>query len=84
MSGPKHPGRTKAQRDALDRIGGGDKFPPMSRQTRDALLRDGLIVKVGEKTLGKDRFVAIRIPQYEMPVSVHYAWCQAMAGDPEE
>lgn len=75
----KHPAKTKAQRAVLDAIGCGDSCPPMSRQTRESMLSKGLITKVGDKTLGKDRFGMITVPIYEMPVGVHIEWCSAMA-----
>lgn len=75
----KHPGKTKAQRAVLDAIGCGDFCPRMTRQTRDALLKAGLIREAGYRVLGKDRFGEVRIPEYSMPLPVHIAWCEAMA-----
>ena len=76
-----HPGRSKAQRAALDAIGCGDNSPIMAPRTRAALLKAGLIQKCGEKVVGRDRFGAIAIPEYEMPIPVHMQWCAAVAAD---
>ncbi len=72
---PPHPGRTPAQRRALDAIGCGDFCPPMSRSTRKALLDAGLIRQLSDKVVSRDRFGAITIPQFEMPIPVHMEWC---------
>ena len=84
MTRPKHPGRTAAQRRVLDEIGCGENCPRMADATRDALLREGLIVELGRKSLGRDRFGEITIPQYEMPIPVHMQWCKAVAEEPSE
>lgn len=56
--------------------------PSRERQkVRDALLRSGLIVELPRKTVGRDRFGAITLPQYDMPTSVHMQWCDAMAAE---
>jgi len=39
------------------------------------LLHAGLIVQIGERVL-RDRFGEVRIPVYEVPLPVHYQWCQ--------
>ncbi len=74
-----HPGKTKAQRDALDRIGCGDNCPPMSDRTRDRMLEEGLIRQLSDKLVGSDAFGPITIPQFEMPIPVHMQWCDAMS-----
>ena len=79
MTKPKHPGTTPAERRVLDAIGCGDSCPPMTARTRDAMLRKGLIHKVGERELGRDRFGAISLPVYEMPIPIHMVWCKAVA-----
>jgi hypothetical protein len=80
---PKHPGTTEAQRRVLDAIGCGDSCPPMTRRTRETLLRKGLIERVGERTLGRDALGAITLPIYEMPIPVHMQWCSAVASEDE-
>lgn len=79
----KHPGRTAAQRRALDAIGCGDFSPPMPKATRDVLLRDGLVVPCGHKMFGTGPF-AVRVQEYCMPVNVHIAWCEAVAHEEEK
>lgn len=76
-----HPGKTKAQRAALDAIGCGDPSPRMAPKTREALLAAGLIIECGERVLGRDRFGVIAIPQYGMPIPVHMQWCYAVSQD---
>lgn len=80
----KHPGKTKAQRQALDAIGCGQFSPRMAKKTRQALLDAGLIQEVGRKVLGQDRFGVIDIPEYQMPIPVHMQWCKAVASEEEE
>ena len=84
MSSAHHPGKTPAQRRALDAIGCGDNCPPMARKTRESLLSAGLIVEIGQKALGRDRFGVIAIPQFEMPIPVHMQWCNAVADEEDE
>jgi hypothetical protein len=79
---PKHPGRTAAQRRALDAIGCGNYAPIMARATRDALLRDGLIEPAGERRIGTGA-LAVVIQEFQMPISVHMAWCAAAAAEEE-
>jgi hypothetical protein len=78
----KHPGKTPAQRRALDEIGCGNYCPSMTNATRDKLLASGLIVELNPVVIGRDRFGEIAIPQYEMPILVHYQWCKAMSAEP--
>ena len=79
MTIPPHPGKTPAQRKALDAIGCGDSCPPMARKTREALLAGGLIVQCGAQTVGRDRFGKITLPIFDMPIAVHMAWCEHWA-----
>lgn len=74
-----HPGKTAAQRRALDAIGCGDFSPAMADRTRDALLVAGLIEPCGERILGRDRFGTIAVQEYQMPIHVHMQWCRAVA-----
>lgn len=80
----KHPGKTAAQRRALDEIGSGHFSPPMHPKTRDRLLAEGLIRSYGYKVVGRDRFGEIRIEEFEMPIPVHYQWCQVMSAQFDE
>ncbi|KAA0122860.1 hypothetical protein CIW48_15575 [Methylobacterium sp. P1-11] len=79
MSEPRmpHPGRTSAERRALDRIGCGEP-PSCSMKTLRNLLEAGLIVDVGTETR-RDALGSYRVPSYAMPLAVHYQWCSAVA-----
>lgn len=77
---PEHPGRTQAQRRAIDAIGCGNHAPIMSDKTRDSLLRDGLIERVGEPRIGKGA-PTVTAQEYQMPIPVHMVWCAAVAKD---
>lgn len=81
---PKHPGRTASQRRVLDAIGCGDFTPRMTPQTRDAMLKAGIIEECGRKYLGRDRFGAIFVIEYAMPIPVHMQWCDAVASEEEQ
>jgi hypothetical protein len=78
-----HPGKTKAQRLALDEIGGGNYSPMMARATREALLSAGLIVPIGERVIGTGPLAA-RVPCWEMPIPVHMQWCAYWAEQPDD
>ncbi len=81
----RHPGKTAAQRAALDVIGSGHAAPPMTRRTRDGLLSAGLIVPVGTKVIGRDAFGMVTLTEYALPTHVHIAWCKAVAAaEPED
>ncbi len=77
-----HPGRTVAQRRALDAIGCGNNSPIMATATRDALLASGLIVHLGDDVVG-GRGIGVRVAVYEMPIPVHMQWCNAVADEDE-
>lgn len=77
-----HPGRTSAERRALDRIGCGET-PGCSPKTLKAMLDAGLIVDAGGGTR-RDALGSYRIPAYAMPIPVHYQWCSAVAFTDEE
>lgn len=79
----KHPGKTKAQKRALDEIGCGNNSPPMSNKTKDSLLKQGLIEKCGERIIGSGPF-AVVVDEWQMPVFVHYQWCCSVSDDEEE
>jgi hypothetical protein len=75
-----HPGKTAAQRRALDAIGCGNFSPIMAKATRDSLLRDGLIELAGQKYVGGGG-LRVTIDEFSMPIRVHMAWCAAMAAE---
>ncbi|MCJ2093067.1 hypothetical protein MKK67_11235 [Methylobacterium sp. J-072] len=77
-----HPGRTSAERRALDRIGCGEP-PACSQKTLRNQLDTGLIVDVGTETR-RDALGAYKIPKFAMPIPVHMAWCSAVAATDEE
>lgn len=88
---PKHPGRTPAQRRVLDAIGCGDNAPWMTNQTRDAMLKAGLIVQCADKLIPLNPHqpsgLQIHITQFEMPIPIHMRWCDhwaAQSGDDHE
>ncbi len=84
MSEPRmpHPGRTSAERRALDRIGCGEP-PRCSPKTLRNMLDAGLIVDVGTETR-RDALGSYWVPSYAMPIPVHYQWCGAVAATDEE
>lgn len=75
---PPHPGRTVAERRALDTIGCGKFSPAMAPKVRQRLLDAGLIVQCGERVVGTG-WSAVRVPEYQMPIPVHMQWCDAVA-----
>ena len=77
-----HPGRTSAERRALDRIGCGEP-PACAQKTLRNLLDAGLIVDVGTETR-RDALGSYRVPAYAMPIPVHFQWCSAVAATDEE
>ncbi|MEE7450001.1 hypothetical protein MRF4_20535 [Methylobacterium radiotolerans] len=79
---PPQPGRTSAERRALDRIGCGEP-PACSMKTLRNLLQAGLIVDVGTETR-RDALGSYRVAAYAMPIPVHMAWCSAVAATNEE
>jgi len=79
---PPHPGRTSAQRRALDAIGCGEP-PRCSSKTLKALLDAGLIEETGGE-IRRDALGSYRIPTYEMPIPVHMQWCSAVAATDAE
>ena len=77
-----HPGRTSAERRALDCIGCSES-PRCSPKTLRSLLDAGLIVDVGTQTR-RDALGSYRVPSYAMPIPVHFTWCSAVAATDEE
>lgn len=66
-------GLTKAQENALGLISMG-RPPHASPRTIQALKDAGLITE-SQRVVGRDRFGAITVPDYEMPTPVHIEWC---------
>lgn len=66
-----HPGRTAAERAALDSIGCGNYTPKMTNRVRDTMLDAGLIEECGLR--------GDPVRQFQMPVGVHMRWCHAVA-----
>jgi hypothetical protein len=79
---PTHPGRTPAERRALDRIGCGEP-PACSRRILHNLLKAGLIVETVRK-VRRDVLGRYDMPVYAMPIPVHMQWCSAVAANDEE
>jgi len=77
-----HPGRTSAERRALDRVGCGEP-PGCSPKTLRRLLDDGLLIDQGGD-VRRDALGAYTVPSYAMPLAVHYQWCSAVAFTDEE
>jgi len=79
-----HPGRTAAQRRVLNAIGTGNLSPLMANATREALLRDGLIVELPSRDEQFSGALRMTVRQFDMPIAVHMAWCSAMEAECEE
>ncbi|SFM91909.1 hypothetical protein [Methylobacterium pseudosasicola] len=77
-----HPGRTSAERRALDRVGCGEP-PGCSPKTLRRLLDDGLLIDQGGE-VRRDALGSYRVPTYEMPIPVYMTWCSSVAATDEE
>ena len=77
----KHPGKTPAQRRALDLIGCGDHSPYMAKATRDAMLRQGLIVELESLQIPLIGALCMTVRQFDMPTNIHIQWCEAMSSE---
>ena len=75
----RHPGKTKAQRAVLDQIGCGQYTPSAQRKTLDKMVADGLLDRLPDRVIGRDSLGIIALPQFEMPIPVHMAWCKYWA-----
>ena len=49
-----------------------------------SLISECLIGHLGDEEIARDRFGSIKAPVYEMPISVHVAWCAAITATDEE
>ena len=74
---------TAPQVAAFERVAVGME-PMAAQRTIAALLKRGMIQKIGMKRLGTDRFGPIEIPVYEVPIRLHMAWCAWCAENVEE
>jgi hypothetical protein len=77
-----HPGRTSAERRALDKIGCGQP-PGCSPKTLKALIDAGMIEDTGGQ-IRHDALGSYRVPFYEMTIPTHMQWCSAVAATDEE
>lgn len=77
-----HPGNTPAQRKVLDQVGCGESLPSASAKTLAKMVEQGLLERLPDQVLGRDSFGAITVPQYEMPIPVHYQWCKYWSEQP--
>ena len=79
----KHPGKTKAQQRALDEIGCGNHRPFMAKSTRDALLREGLIVEIAPARvpvgIGN---LCMNVQRFDMTKQAHMQWCDYQSEQP--
>jgi len=82
MGEVKHPAKAAAHRRILDEIGCGNYSTYISPRTRDAMLSKGLIEQCGERVICQDRFGTVTVPEYQMPIPVHYQWCSYWAEQP--
>lgn len=85
----EHPcrGMTKAQIAAFEQIATGESLPRATPKTLARLVERGVIVRAADKALGRDRFGTISIPQYHVPLPIHWQWrewCSENIGDGEE
>lgn len=49
--------------------------PRCQPATLSWLVEHGLVERLPDKTIGRDRFGAIAIPQYHVPLLMHKLWC---------
>ena len=73
---PRHPAAacTPAQHAVFEQIAvGNDRCHHPA--TLAALLRRGLIEKVGERVIGAPP-LQVHVPVYEVPLPLHMAWCE--------
>lgn len=79
MATKQHPvkaaGGTSAHVKAFEQIAIG-QTPRCLSVTLEWLLNHDFIEKRPDKIVGRDRFGPIGIPQYEVPIWAHMAWCE--------
>ncbi len=85
MSRTRHPcaGLTRRQREVFEQIAVNqcDGHHPKTIAT---LRAEGLIVRVADRVLGEDRFGAIMVPNYAVPLPIHARWCAWCAENVKE
>lgn len=81
---PRHPCETLSAecRTAFEAIATGMRGPAMTGRTKGTLLRAGLIVQLDDKPM-RDRMGEYSIPQYDVPIGHHAAWCEWCSAQPE-
>lgn len=72
-----HPCRGLGERaiEAFEQIALGNSLPAMTKGDIKKLLAKGLIEQGSDKHF-RDALGSYSIPQYFVPLSVHYQWCQ--------
>lgn len=72
-----HPckGMTKGQIAAFERLAIGEP-PNASVKTLEALLSKGVIAKDEDRIVGRDALGTIRVPQFYVPIPLHWQWCE--------
>lgn len=76
-------GLTKAQRTAFEGLAIGDDSYIPSR-VRDVLIAKGLIVQIGERSLGTILGRPVMTAVFEVPTAVHMQWCAWCAENVED
>lgn len=73
---PRHPaaGCTSTQREIFEALCIG-RSVPIPPQTRDALLRRGLIEQTGTRPFGTG-WSGVTVPVWGVPLAVRMAWCE--------
>lgn len=75
---PQHPvtaaGGKKAHVRAFE-VAAIGMVPRCHPETLAWLIGKGLLERLPDKTVGKDAFGKVTVPQYAVPLSVHAQWC---------
>lgn len=79
-----HPckGMTPSQIEVFEQVATGNALPAAHRKTLAKLEGRGLIERSDDKQLG-DRMGKFAIPQYFVPLLIHWQWCQWCSEQPE-
>lgn len=82
MTDTKHPcsglGLTKAQKHWFECVAVGYGGPPPSKKAAEVLQNFGLIERLPDKVIGRDRFGEITVPSWQATTWAHMdfcAWC---------
>ena len=80
----EHPckGMTKAQIRDFELIATGSR-PRGGHMILRKLKERGVIVDAPPKTLGRDRFGLIQVPDWDVPLPIHAQWCEWCSEQPE-